>query len=160
MSSKTIEIGDRARFIIHSYQEMLKSGSTLPHLLGEADPQCAEVMLGGEYRVLDLKENPAGISMCQLLFADADQSWVPASSLFLSRDVPTCPYAVGHKLLFRPKSQQTEVMAVSNGLPGYRLTDPKQTYLLRRIINSYYITVEIPHVQLADFPFKWEDFSG
>jgi hypothetical protein len=129
-------------------------------LLGEADPQSDQVMLGGEYRVLDMKEGPSGITLCQLLFADTAQSWIPASSAFLSKEVPTCPYTVGQKLLFRPKSKPTDVTAVSNGIREYRLTDEKQTYLLRRIINSYYITVEIPQTPLPEFPFIWEDFSG
>lgn len=157
MNRRSIEIGDKVRFIM-SYYDMVKSDYLFPELFKQPDPQDSDIMLGGVYTVKDVKQNQWGILMFKLLVPDSDQSWAPEALVWPTSQIQSCPFTAGDELLFRPKSDQKEIRYATAAFGNVGFDDPDTVFVLRQITNSYYIKVERPGVGTLDFLFKWIDF--
>ncbi len=158
MRKRRVLKGDKVRFLITSYYEMLKNEYTLPQLLTEASPENSEIVLGGEYVVLETRTNQWGIHMYKLLAVEGQRGWAPEGLVYPASQVVTCPYRLSDELCFRPKRNLDDIGPASVAC-GWDLMGIGARYMLRRIINSYYVNVDKVGASSSEFPLIWEDFA-
>lgn len=155
---KNINIGERVRFLVLSSYEIGKTQFLMePYVQNQSEVDIDQIVLGGEYIVLDKKNNEWGIEEYKLANTKDDYDlWQPSAYIFRNSDVDNCPFKEGQNVRFKPRED-----ILPEDLENFRsvfspLFDDQKTFKITKVLNSFYIHIDLGS---SSFPFVWYHFE-
>src|SRR5688500_7231284 len=121
--------------------------------------QIQKIMLGGRYKILDVKRASARTSYKLLASSNGDDEFFEGLDLRKAESIQTCPFERGELVKFHPSCGEAEVNYLLHLFDSYlELSNPRRFYRVSRILNEYYIFIEDFKGSQIHYPFRWEDF--
>lgn len=155
----TFQVGERVRVIPASYVDLAKGFFNSPVHWANARASDDEIMLGATYEILGSRMEGTRVWYC-LLSSDRNNSgMILRSFLRFAREVPNCEFVEGDEVRFAPKCNSSDIYFLKTAMSTcYEFSDPTRSYVVRSVLNGYYIFLNYGIDDGCAFPFRWEDF--
>ena len=159
---RPFEVGDKVRFMIYSYNVIMRSSYLYPHLYEDPKPEDEDPCLGGIYTILEKKLKSyrgSSYESYRLLQIDINhRGWTSDRLLRHLEDVELCPFRVGDTLRFSPVSTGIDLEVCPIGRDNNRFAPTSDRFTVRNVINDFYMQVDNEAGEESNFPFRWDDF--
>ena len=160
--SRPFNVGDRVRFMMYSYDSIMRSTYLLPHLFQKPSLEDKDPRLGGVYTILDKKQKAYRnnkYELYRLLQVDINyRGWTSDRLLRHVEDVKLCPFHIGDILRFTPVSTGIDLEVCPIGRDDHPFASASDRFTVRNVINDFYVQVENEAGEESNFPFRWDDF--
>ena len=149
-----LNVSDTVRMIPPSYCALAKGDYHYPPYLHRAcGSEDTEIMLGGEYRIIEKSGdyarlltnnwNHKGMALVQHLCKA--ENFLPSKLQY------------GDRVMFEPKCNQTDIAFLTRAI---KVIEYGEKYTVASVLNDYYIFLDSGNKgEPIAFPFRWIDFK-